>query len=312
MRGLILKNELPPGDVLAMTACVHSLPRSNPDKFKVAVDTPYPHLWENNPDIISLEEARAQQFEVVQMHYPLVNESNQQAVHVLHGYCQFLQSNLGVPVPCVTNKPLLYLSEQEKAWRDQVQDVTGHKQRFWLVCAGRKRDYTAKFWGSHHFQEVVDRLYGKITFVQVGAAQDHHPQLRGVINLIGMTDLRQLIRLVYHADGVLCGITLIHHIAAALDKPSVVLLGGREPVQWNSYPRAHLLHSGGVLPTCSERIGTPLGHACWRSRSVQLGDGAEQDGSLCADPVPGHEPVPRCLALIRPETVAETILRVNP
>lgn len=311
MKGLILKNHLPPGDALVMTAAVFSLPRANPDKYKIAVDTAFPQLWENNPDVVPLEEAKVQNFETVEMHYPLVNESNQQCVHVLHGYCRYLEENLGVRVPCLTNKPLIYLSEQEKAWQDQVQQLTGHKQKFWLICAGRKKCFTAKFWGTHNFQKVVDLLYGKITFVQVGAAGDHHPVLRGVINLVGQTDIRQLVRLTYHSEGVLCGITFLHHLAAALDKPSVSLLGGREPVQWNSYPRANLLHTGGALHDCRERLGITIGHGCWRSRTVMLGDGAEQDGSLCADPVPGHEPVPRCLAILPPESVVEAILRAN-
>ena len=38
-----------------------------------------------------------------------------------------------------------------------------------------------------------------------------------VLDLRGKTDLRQLIRLVYHAQGVLCPVTLAMHLAAAVE-----------------------------------------------------------------------------------------------
>jgi hypothetical protein len=41
---------------------------------------------------------------------------------------------------------------------------------------------------------------------------------------------------------------------------------------------------------------------------VKLNDGAEQDNSLCDLPIPGEEPLPKCMSLITPESVAEKIL----
>jgi ADP-heptose:LPS heptosyltransferase len=297
-RKLLLVNHLSPGDVLCLTAAVHSLHRTHPGEFVTAVDTSAPALWDHNPDVVLEGEG----FERVQTHYPLVHESNQRAVHVLEGYCAFLEENLKVRVPLLVNRPLLYLSPEEKSWMGQVQEVFGHRGKFWLLGAGRKQDFSAKFWGSENYQRLVDLLRGRVLFVQVGAAEHHHPPLRGVLNLVGRTDLRQLVRLVWHADGAVGGTTLLMHLAAALEKPYVCVQGGREPVSWNAYPRSHQLHTVGSLPCCKEG-------GCWRSRTVALGDGSEQDKSLCDHPVPGPEPVPRCLELIRPEYVAETVLR---
>ena len=53
--------------------------------------------------------------------------------------------------------------------------------------------------------------------------------------------------------------------AAALEKPSCTILGGREPVQWNAYPRAHLFHMVGALKCCQDARD---GKGCWRSRVV--------------------------------------------
>jgi ADP-heptose:LPS heptosyltransferase len=301
-RKLILKNHLSPGDVLAMTAAVHSLHKANPGRFRVAVDTLCPQLWEENPDVETLAVAREEKWEEVPMHYPIVNECNQRAVHFLQGYCSYLEDNLQVRVPLATNRPMVYLSAQEKAWQNQVIDAFDYKGRFWLIVAGKKADYSCKFWGTENFQRLVDALRGRVVFVQVGAAEHHHPPLRNVLNLVGKTDLRQLVRLAWHADGAVCGVTMLHHLMAALEKPCVTIMGGREPVQWNSYPRGQLLHTIGAMPCCRDG-------GCWKSRVVKLNDGAEQDNSLCERPMPGDEPIPKCMCLIKPEEVVWNVQR---
>ena len=44
-----------------------------------------------------------------------------------------------------------------------------------------------------YYQEVVDHFRGRIQFVQVGSAEHDHPDLKGVVSLVGQTDTRQLI-----------------------------------------------------------------------------------------------------------------------
>lgn len=299
-RAFILKNNLCPGDVLCMTAAVHSLHRAHPGAFITAVDTTCPALWEFNPDVVSIEKAREMQAEEVQCHYPLVNSSNQLPVHVLQGYTDFLADNLKVKVPLATNRPMVYLAAEERVWMNQVEEQTGYKGKFWLVCAGRKADYTSKFWGTENYQRLVDLLRGRVQFVQVGSAEHHHPPLRNVIHMVGKTDMRQLVRLAWHAQGGVGGVTFLQHLMAALEKPYVCIMGGREPVFWNSYPKQHLLHTIGALPCCRDG-------GCWKSRVVKLNDGSEQDNSLCENAVPGEEPLPKCQVLVRPEEVAEKI-----
>ncbi len=303
-KALILRNHLPPGDVLVMTAAIHSLHKKHPGKFLTGVDTSCNQLFEHNPDIATPVQLEGSNAEIVEMHYPLVNESNQRAVHNMQGYCDFLADNLHVPVPLLTNRPMLYLSNEEKEWLPQVHEITGRKTRYWVINAGRKSDYTAKYWGQENFQRLVELLRGRIQFVQAGSAEHHHPALRNVINLVGRTDTRQFLRLVYHSDGAVCGVTFTQHVAAAMNKTCICIMGGREPVAWNSYPRQQLLHTVGMLPCCSDG-------GCWKSRTVALNDGSEQDKSLCDSPWHGDEPLPRCMALIRPEVVAEAILRGN-
>jgi ADP-heptose:LPS heptosyltransferase len=122
--------------------------------------------------------------------------------------------------------------------------------------------------------------------------------LRGVIDLLGKTDPRQLIRLVYHSSGGVGPSTFLQHLCAAWQKPYVCLLGGREPVAWVQYPKQTTLHSIGQLDCCRDR-------ACWKSRVVPLGDRSEQDRSLCSNP---RGRIPLCLDRIEPRKVAESIL----
>ena len=301
VRALILKNHLSPGDVTCMSASIHSLHHQHPGKFITAIDTTANAVYEHNPDVSTVEEAQKNNATVLQMHYPLINQSNQRAVHMMQGYCDWLEQNLGVRVPLLTNRPPIYVSYREKTWFSQVREITEQDSKFFLVNAGRKGDFTAKFWGTERFQKVVDILSGKVQFVQVGELQHHHPALHGVIDLRGKTDTRQLVRLVYHCTGVLTGVSFLMHLAAGLEKPAVTIMGGREPVSWNSFPRQQLLHTIGMLSCCREG-------GCWKSRAEKLNDGAEQDTSLCEKPVNGS---PTCMSMIAPEEVAERIWKIS-
>ena len=115
---------------------------------------------------------------------------------------------------------------------------------FWIVVAGGKSDYTTKWWAPDRYQRVIDHFAGHVLFVQVGESGHAHPPLRGVLDLRGNTTLRQLVRLVYHAQGALCPVTLMMHLAAAVECP---------PGRVRNRPCvvvAHRRGSGRRLPLC--------------------------------------------------------------
>lgn len=214
---------------------------------------------------------------------------------------------LGVPIRTTLFKGDIHISAKEKSWYSQVHEITGEDSRFWIIVAGGKNDYTIKWWSHERWQEVVDHFRDRVTFVQVGEADHYHPALNGVIDLRGKTDLRQLVRLVYHADGVVCPVTSLMHLAAAIEykrnrnafRPCVVVAGGREPNHWEAYPGHQFLHTIGMLPCCS------LG-GCWRARTLPLGDGDEKDRprALC-QMVTGS--LPKCMDMIRSADVIHAI-----
>jgi len=305
---LILRCFLSPGDIVVMTAAVRDLHRAHPGRFLTDVRTSAPAIWENNPYLIPLDEASSE-VRVLDLHYPLIQWSNQRPYHFLHGFPQFLEEQLQLRICLTEFKGDIYLAPQEKAWMSQVEEL-GFHGAFWIVMAGGKYDFTAKWWNPTCWQRVVDHFRGRIQFVQCGEACHWHPRLTGAIDLVGKTDIRQLVRLVHHADGVLCPVTFAMHLAAAVEtKPGkprhracVVVAGGREPAHWEAYPHHQLLGTNGALWFCESG-------GCWRSRCQTVGDGDEKDHNLCVLPVAVAPElrIPRCMDMIAPADVIRRI-----
>jgi ADP-heptose:LPS heptosyltransferase len=306
MQKLILVNYQSPGDVVMLTAAVRDLHRCHPNQFLTDVRTDAPELWENNPYLTPLDEDDPD-VRVLECHYPLIQFSNQRPLHFVHGFIEYLNDQLDLRIKPTRLAGDIHLSDEEKTSPSLVEQITGTDAPYWIIVAGGKFDYTIKWWHFRRWQAVVDRFRNEIRFVQVGEKHHYHPALNGVLDLRGKTSLRDLIRLVYHAQGVLCPVTLLMHLAAAIEcklgapanRPCVVVAGGREPPSWEAYPGHQFLHTIGKLPCCAEG-------GCWRSRSVPLGDGDEKDEPrhLCVDIVRN---LPRCMDLIEPRHVVEKV-----
>ncbi len=306
MRKLILTNFQSPGDLIMLTAAVRDLHLSYPGEFQTDVRTACPQLWENNPFITPLQSDQGD-LETIGCEYPLIHRSNQEPWHFLHGFIDFLNNRLRLNIKPTAFKGDIHLSQVEKSWMSQVQEITQDSVPFWIISGGGKLDYTIKWWDPQRYQAVVDHFRDRILFAQVGESGHHHPPLDGVFDLRGKTDLRQLIRLVYHSQGVLGPVSLLMHLAAAVEvkpgmpknRPCVVVAGGREPPHWEAYPHHQFIHTVGALQCCDNG-------GCWKSRTIPLGDGDEKDRpeNLCVDVIGG---LPRCMDMITPEEVIRRI-----
>jgi nucleoside phosphorylase len=84
MRRLILRSRQSPGDILMLTAAVRDLHTAHPQQFETDVRTSAEAIWDQNPRVTKLSE-RDRDVEVLDMHYPLVHESNQKPFHFTHG-----------------------------------------------------------------------------------------------------------------------------------------------------------------------------------------------------------------------------------
>lgn len=288
-----------------LTAAVRDLHRCYPGRFVTDVRTSCQELFQNNPHISAIGE-NERGVRVIDCQYPLIHRSNQASGHFIHGFVDHLNRELGLDIRPTEFRGDIHLAPSERrlpaALRQRLGDLP-----FWIVCAGGKYDFTIKWWSRRRYQQVVDHFRGRLTFVQVGESGHYHPPLQGVVDLRGQTTLRGLIRLMYPAAGVLCGVTFLMHLGAAVPQPrsrrptraGVIIAGGREPPHWEAYPTHQFLHTVGMLPCCAQG-------GCWRSRTVPLGDGERHDRPerLCLRVVNG---LPRCMDLITADKVCAAI-----
>ena len=303
MRRITLKSGLALGDIVALSAVPRELANQYPGQYQVAMDTPFLSLFESNPHVVPADDS----FEVIQCEYhrdrwESVNNSNQAPTHLITAYCQDVANSLGITLRPSKLAGDIHLSRDEYGWKS-IPHERFNCQRFWLVCSGGKDDFPIKQWSHDSYQRVIDWFRGRIQFVQVGSnAPGHmHRPLNGVLNLVGQTDIRQLVRLVHSSCGILCGITGLVHLAAAVPlptwqkrpKPCVVIAGGREPRTWYGYPTHRILESVGTLPCCSTG-------GCWHSHVVPVLDGQDDQRRFCERVVNDQ---PKCMNMIRPESV---------
>ncbi len=347
MRKLLLVNLGSPSQVLLSTAAVRDLHAAYPGRFLTDVYSECPEIWEHHPQITKMawhveplsgprdmlarheEAVIGREFKIVKEdpelevvfceqageHPSSITQSNRGAYHAIHSYAHDLGAKLGVDFEASKFCADIHISAVEQSWMSQLEEI-GIRDSFWIVHAGGSRDMPARRWPTDCYQEVIEAYRGKITFVQVGRANEGHPALRHVVNLVGKTNLRQLIRLMYHATGVLCAPSLMMHLAAAVPlrlfdnqrrrnpqhRQCVVVAGGREPWQWYNYSTHQSLHTNGMLPCCASG-------GCWRTNVKPVALGALPDDDCCVTPVrTGNDVlIPKCMQMITPEMVIERV-----
>lgn len=304
MRKILFKNSQSPGDILMLTAAVRDLKLSHPD-IEIGIDTSCMEIWENNPHITKLDK-NDKNVEVYKAEYPLIHNSNEGQYHFIHGFRKDIEEKLNLIIKPTKFKGDIHISGEEKSWTSQIEEM-GIKDKFWIIVAGGKYDFTAKWWPPSYYQEVVNHFKGKITFVQCGEEGHWHPYLDNVINLVGKTNLRQFIRLIYHSIGIVSPISFAMHATAAIEsrhglknRPAIIIAGGREPSQWEKYPHHRFLETNGCLLCCDNG-------GCWKSRCHKVGDGDSKDTEkeLCLSPVKTEDGinVAKCLFMIKPRDV---------
>jgi ADP-heptose:LPS heptosyltransferase len=298
---LLLTWHQAPGDTVASTAAVASLLAQVPEARVYVSGTASKEVFWHYPR--TRPHAGEEVDYTIKMDNSLINSAPLH--HFLDSYCHTLSTALGFQVERRYDRPIIYISPEEKKWMGRVQEVLGERRPYWVVCSGVKSDFTVKRYPHDFYQQVVDVTSAEdgLTWVQVGQAKHDHRPLQGVVDQVGRTDLRELIRLLAHDDcrGCLSPESLCHHLAAAFQKPCVTLASGFLTPGWFSYTTGRVLTRMGCLPCC--RTG-----CCGASRVVPLGDGDAKDTKLCSLPVVvGQDTVGRCLADISPDEVVSAI-----
>lgn len=199
---ILLKCDLSLGDIVMLTAAVRDLATQHPGVFDIHVKTSISELWENNP-YVTVTESEEGFDRIVYCHYPIIQKSNTEPWHFVHGYTQHLEEELSVKIRPTRFHGDIHLSDWEKG-NHPIPDID---LPYWIVIAGGKNDFTTKWWSSKSYQKVIDHFVGKKKFVQLGSDKHNHPRLIGAIDFLGSTSIRDLIRFIYHSNGLLCQIT---------------------------------------------------------------------------------------------------------
>ncbi len=307
MRRFLLHCNYGPSANVMLTAAVRDLHKLSPGQFETDVRTDCPEIWLNNPYLSKLDEHDP---DVVPLDCPPPSrsEKEQASFRLLPGLLQYFSVLPGVNIRPTIFRGDLHLSRKERSWFSQVQELTGDRIPFWLLSTGGGSKASTKRWPPDRYQAVVDEFRDRILFVQVGTGKDDGEALNSVIDLRGKTDLRQLVRLVHHAQGVLTSPNLLMHLAAAIDtsnfapnRACTVVAGGSQSFHWQRYPTHQFLHTIGALPCC-ETTG------CNRTLTHFIGDEQKFESAqdLCVDPL-GN--VARCMNMLDTVAVVRAIQR---
>lgn len=318
---LIVRNNQAPGDIIVLSAALRDLERAHPGRYatEVVVSRGAEHIFWNNPKIVSAQPSSirpdSRDAVVYRAQYPLIRSCNQQRKHFILGFIEHMNAMLGTQIKLTEFRPHIVMSTAEKATRPF--DVP-----YWVFLSGGKKDYPTKIWAQSYWQEVITATRDRVNWVQCGGGSSNHimhtPKDGIYANMVAKTDCRNFLRLIYHAEGVVCVTTMAMHAAAAFNKPCIVIEGGREPWWWEAYdektrlmnmrlfhpnwkPPAdddfvphRYLHTIGKLACCSN-------HGCWQKRVVG-------GVNACRSPVTvGGQTLPKCKSMITPAMVIAAI-----
>lgn len=296
---LVLLFKLSPGDILTGTAAIFNLHITYPGIYTTKVKSPVNDIFKNMPFVFDFPDEEADVH--IEMNYPTVHQSDTGAHCFINGYTDYLSKILNKPLVYHTNKPMLFLSEEEKQ-----RKLFPVSFQYAVIDAGVKYDYPIKQWPIEYYQEVVNQTKDIINWVQIGSPEHRHVILENVYNLIGQTNnVRDLFSLVYNSVFGLGPITFLTHVCAAFDKPYLCILGGRESPTWVSYPLQQTFHTLGLLDCCKDG-------GCWVSKPVPSEQFPENNNRICKYPMLHyHFPVGRCMSMISPEEVISCIRRMK-
>lgn len=288
---IIFKNRQAIGDILCMTAAVRDFKKAFPDT-RVGVSTTAMHLWDNNPNID--HSFREQAFEKDIGPGFGTNRSNAWNIHLIDAFRIDMETKLGLTIPKGELRPDIWMTEEEKT-RPPI--IAGP---YWIIVPGGAPGWPAKQY--HRWQEVVDALKDKITFVQIGAKGNPWPVLKNTVNMVGKTEeratgVRDLFNLFYHAQGSIGLVSMHMHLSAAFGNPCVVVAGAREPAWFTHYFGHQYLSTNGTL-----RCG--LHSACWACKIEGCKYLAENPKSRIL-----NYSVPKCVDIIEPEDVVAALLK---
>jgi hypothetical protein len=177
----------------------------------VAGESDYP-IWLNNPFISDIVNARTFGDDAVRS---LTEERNNccQFNHVIENICV----SYGFPVRRI--RPSLYITMEEQVWA--IEALKEMRRPIIAVHPGGKTSpLPPSVWYEEHWREVIRRCGDVADFVQIGK-RDYDQRALGIP--APRTTLRQMFSIVWACDAFIGFDSGPMHVAAAFDRPSVIL-----------------------------------------------------------------------------------------
>jgi len=213
----------------------------------------FPDLFDRNPDVDSVvpfDERYTRLVEWVGGRSWYANygghdhEADRSPIPERHIIALMCQAS-GIDGP-VTLRPYLTLAKDEREiGRVGTRQIALHSSGQSAYSAMKNKE-----WLPDRMQAVVDALRGEFTLVQLGAPAD--PPLSGCVDLRGRTTLRESAAVIANSALFLGQVGFLMHLARAVERPSVIIYGGREKPWQSGY-------------SCNTNIATSLPCSpCWR------------------------------------------------
>lgn len=261
MRNILIKCKYSPGDLLMLSVAIRDLHLNYPNEFKTEVFSYYPEVFYNNRFITKLSDKDKPLLTIDLDYGSYLRELRDKDYHFSDCFIKMFNDIFDLKIKKFYSNPCIHLTDEEKN-RDYIINKYGEifNLPYWLITPGIKVDIPLKGYPPDKYQEIIILLNKQFKFnlVQVGHSTHISPLLKGVINLVGKTDnLRDLFSLMYHAEGSIGSVSLQMHLAAAFNKPCVVLAGLREQIKWEKYDNHIYLFS-----SCEFKH-------CWKSYSYE-------------------------------------------
>ncbi len=197
-----------------------------------------------------------------------------QTIHKQHLVLTYkmLLTELGIPLS--TTAPRLQLAEKEVDLARTLLEQHGVTESSLIVGINPGATYgSAKCWLPERFRQVTERLLEKedlyiVYFGDQGAASLVKEICQGlpprVVNLAGLTSMRELAALISLSDVLLTNDSGPMHIADALQTPVVALFGSTDEVVTGPYRQGVVIHKHVECSPCYQRT-CPIDFRCMKS-----------------------------------------------
>lgn len=302
---VLIVNEQGTGDAILLTGALRDLHAAHPGRFRTAVqfrprDMP---LLENIPWVTPRE--RLHKPKTIRIAIWGDHETGAQSFQ--GAWNLELGRLLGVTIPLTRLGGDIRLSAEEMRAPSPAMELAGYAGKYWLITfTGWINECETKNWDPLYAQRLTELLDGRVKLIHIGSVRGT-PPIPGAIGLLHRTNIRQLMRLLYHAEGLITYVGGVMVLASAVptrpgapaSRPIIVLSGGRESPHLHATRSTTVLHTIGQLPCCAAGGCYTYKTEGWRPDCKLPERGGM--GMMLA----------KCMRMITPEMVAEKVLKIQ-